>query len=288
MSSHPFLLAIHMHFIRTAAGLAILGYASNLTAQTVTDYRIFYQQAYVQNSADTTTLAAFPPYRLTVEVTGSNLGNLNTTDSQDAAITNPSSDRSTFNAPPSGARIFNTNSYSSLNELNAAQAFGTYTLELGLQTAMLDINEDVFTNAPTLLGGTWITNKLQVTDGGYTFNFVTPVNTDSVRLYIYQQGGAFNTYSYVTGGSATSIFVPDADLELGLNYGATLHFYNIGDTDTAFDGADGTSGYMSTNEFGFTVVASAVPEPASAALLFSLAALVVASTRRQRMRRQSN
>lgn len=270
-----------MKIIHASVCLFVGCLAGQLAAQTVTDYRVFYQTAYTQDTADSTALAT-NPYRLNVEVTGTNLPAYNTIDFADGAITNPASVRKAFNAAPS--RVYYTaSSYASESALNLGDGFGTYTLALGSSaTATLDISSDVFSNAPTLSGGLWSGGRLQVNDGGHTFNFATPVNADAVRLYIYQQGEPFNSYSYITGGSSTSIVVPDADLVLGLNYGATLYFYNIGDTDTAFGGASGSAGYMTTNEFQFSVVA--IPEPSASGLITGLLLLAHIGFGRNRRR----
>jgi hypothetical protein len=254
--------------------LAFVGVVA-LNAQTTDSFRIFRNTANTQSSLNSTSLES-NPYQLFVEVAGANLGSYST-----RTLTRPGGTTNSFFATPDGTRATYTGSFASEINRDTAFAAGTYSLTLGAATASLDIANDVSPNTPTILGGTWLSNRLQVSDGGYTLNFATPTNTDSVRLRIYQQSDPFNVYSYTTGGSSTSILIPDADLTLGMNYGAFLYFYNVNDTDTAFGAAAGTAGYMTTNFFQFTVVAAAVPEPSTYALITGAVFLFGALARRR-------
>lgn len=243
-----------------AVFLLLLGSARSLfAAATVTSFGAFSRNNYNQNSASSINTGFKGFY---AEVLGANLGDLMT-----RRFVDTNANVTDFSAAPNGTNATRTFISNDEATRNADYPAGNYTITLNSESVTLGITADVFPNAPMIQGGTWSDSRLQVSDAGYTFQLNTPVNADLVRLYIYQQSGAFKQYYFSGDGNTNSFTVSGEDLDLGVNYGGAIDFINSTDTKTGFGGATGVGGYMSRLEFQFAVVS--VPEPATSSVIFT-------------------
>lgn len=256
--------------------LGSLTILSSVSAVPIVDsFGVFKRDAYNQNTSGSTNAGSFSFFY--AEVSGSNLDEFSTLEFTGGV-------EGTVPLTPAGRIAQTTRTYFTPEDRNTAYPTGNYTMTLDAESVTLTITEDTFPNVGEITGGTWDPNgDLLVTDSGYTFNFVTPVGVDLVRLSFYQRDGDYKQFYYEGDGSTTSFVVPDAELELGLQFGhgAALDFIKFTDTDTAFGGAAGYAGYMNRTSFEFEVV-SAVPEPSTYALLAGALALGVSFNRRRK------
>ena len=234
-------------------------------AQAVLFFGAYVKDPFSQSDSSGAVPGTFFPHQFLAEVVGSELGSYDPrTITFPAGASFPSRQLA---VPPSGQTATNSLLFSTQQDLDDATPNGTYMVTLGTETASFDLSAGAAPNAPSIVGGSWSGGKLQVASSGFTLNFVTPMDTDLVRLYIYPRSDSGDTFRYEGDGTTTSFDVLASQIVEGIEYGASLDFINSVDSATAFGGAPGDIGYMARNEFTF-VVGPSVPEPSSLLLGF--------------------